>query len=300
MITVPTVFVLGAGASQPYEFPSGNDLRLHIFERYASVQGRANIVINTTPFGRAEIDRFIVALRFSGFRSVDAFLERRPEFMDIGKAMMGIELLHDEVHETLWRNDSNWLTHLFGAMVGNSLEEFADNKVSFITFNYDRTIEHFLFVSLKNAFGRSEDETAAVVRKIPIVHLHGKLGHLPWQNQKTMIEYGDNQIDARKMQIVTSQIKVVHEELTDGRDSDFAEAKDLLGKAIKVYLMGFGFGTRNVQRLGLSDLTPTLFIGTGFGMTQREISSCQVMCNNRLFLHAAPCLDFLRAYADLS
>jgi len=220
--------------------------------------------------------------------------------MEIGKAIMGIELLHGEVHERLWQNADNWLTHLYGAMVGNSLEEFGENNVAFVTFNYDRTVEHFLYVSLLNSFGRSGDDTAAALGKIPIVHLHGRLGHLPWQGQEaTAIDFGDNQLDVRKMEIVKREIKVVHEELTDGRDKDFAQAQELLGQARRVYLLGFGFGLRNVQRLALIDLAPHTFLGTAYGMTQRESSNCRMMSGGKIQLYEHQCLEFLREVAEL-
>jgi hypothetical protein len=212
LIREPTVFVLGAGASEPYGLPLGPELRSNILQHYNSDAGLTVHLFNTTPFVRHQIDSFVTALRYSGLSSVDAFLERRPEFMDIGKALMGIELLHGEVHDRLWQPANNWLAYLYGYMVGGSLEEFSQNKVSFVTFNYDRCVEHFLFVSLKNSFGRPDEETAQVVKKFNVVHLHGRLGHLPWQAGKSAIEFGDNQIDVRKMNIVTKEIKVVHED----------------------------------------------------------------------------------------
>jgi len=66
--------------------------------------------------------------------------------------------------------------YLYGGMVGSSLEEFAENRVSFVTFNYDRSVEQFLFTSLKNTFGRPDGNTSQVLQKVPIVHLHGRLG----------------------------------------------------------------------------------------------------------------------------
>jgi hypothetical protein len=301
LITQPTVFVIGAGASQPFGLPLGGELRVNILDRYNRDEGRALVLTNTTPFGRGQIDHFVNALRFSGLSSVDSFLERRPEFMEIGKAMMGIELLHGEEHEQLWRSSNNWLTYLYGHMIGNSLDEFANNKVAFVTFNYDRCIEHFFFVSLKNSFGRSDEETAQVARKIKVVHLHGRLGHLPWQEGNTPIEFGDNQIDVRKMNIVTKEIKVVHEDHTaDGRDADFDLAHVMLAHAHRVYLLGFGFGARNVQRIKLDVLTPRVFDGTAYGFTDRELRGCRELCGGRVQLHGYQCLDFMRQFVDFS
>jgi len=300
LIVAPTVFVLGAGASEPYGLPLGSQLRLDILAKYNSDVGRAVDLLNTAPFVRKDINAFVEALKYSGLSSVDAFLERRPEFMDIGKAMMGIELLHGEVHERLWQPDDNWLTYLFGNMIGSSLEEFANNNVSFVTFNYDRCVEQFLYVSLSNAFGRASEDTAAVVGRIPIVHLHGRLGHLPWQSGNSAIAFGDNQIDPHKMNIVMKEIKVVHEELTDGRDKDFAQAKKLLAGARRVYLMGFGFGSRNVQRLGLGQLQPEAYQGTAYGLTGKEIDGCRTLCGGLIGLHPFRTLDLMRQVVDFN
>jgi hypothetical protein len=299
LIREPTVFVLGAGASEPYGLPLGGTLKTYILERYNSDVGQTVHLTNTTVFGRAQIDSFVNALRFSGLTSVDAFLERRPEFMEIGKAMMGIELLQGEVHERLWQAENNWLSYLYGYMVGSSLEEFSSNKVAFITFNYDRCVEHFLFTSLKNSFGRSEQETAAIVKKFNVVHLHGRLGHLPWQEGKTPIEFGDNQIDVRKMKIVSNEIKVIHEDHNlDGRDADFRLAEVILANARRVYLMGFGFGARNVQRLKLETITPLLFEGTAYKLTDRERSDCRALSGGKVNLRPCQCLEFIREYAE--
>jgi hypothetical protein len=221
--------------------------------------------------------------------------------MEIGKAAMAIELLHGEVHDTLWVSNNNWLTYLYGQMIGSSLEEFAKNKVAFVTFNYDRCIEHFLFISLKNSFGKSDEETAAVASKIKVVHLHGRLGHLPWQEGRTPIAFGDNQIDLRKMQIVANEIKVVHEDhKLDGRDADFDLAHVMLVSAQRVYLLGFGFGARNVERIKLEALTPLTFDGTAYGLTDRELNDCRTLCGGQVNLHRFQCLDFMRQFVNFT
>jgi hypothetical protein len=297
----PTVFVLGAGASEPYGLPLGGTLRTNILERYRDDAARTMHIFNTTPFDRNQLDRFVNSLRYSGLLSVDAFLERQPKFMEIGKSIMGIELLHAEVHERLWQVDENWLTYLYGHMIGNSLEDFANNKVAFITFNYDRCIEHFFFISLKNSFGKSDEETARIAEKIQVVHLHGKLGHLPWQKGQNAIEFGDNQIDIRKMEIVTNEIKVMHEDHTlDGRDAEFNLAHAMLTNARRVYLMGFGFGARNVQRLKLDMLKPHVFEGTALGLTQKELGECRLLCGGKVHLQPMDCLQLMRQRVDFN
>jgi hypothetical protein len=192
VLAFKTVFVLGAGASQPYGLPLGGELyNLVLSEFKQGGPNRAHLT-NTTPHNETDIDDFIAALRHSGLYSVDAFLERRPEFMDIGKSATAVLLVQKENREALWGGADNWLQYLYNRMIGSSLDEFTRNQVSFVTFNYDRTVEMFLATSLANAFGKSIEEVAPVLNEIPIIHLHGRLGYLPWQNAEEGRPYNGN------------------------------------------------------------------------------------------------------------
>jgi|HubBroStandDraft_6_1064221.scaffolds.fasta_scaffold4424063_1 hypothetical protein len=45
-------------------------------------------------------------------------------------------------------------------------------------------------MALKNSHNKSDDSVAETLSKIEIVHLHGRLGYLPWQKQAGR-PYGD-------------------------------------------------------------------------------------------------------------
>jgi hypothetical protein len=98
-----------------------------------------------------------------------------------------------------------------------------------------------------------------------------------------------------------NEIKVVHEDITDGRDKDFAQAKQLLDEAKRVYLLGFGFGARNVERLGLANVRAETYRGTTFGMTIKETQQYKSLCGGRIDLNTNyGCLDFLRNFAEIN
>jgi hypothetical protein len=132
----------------------------------------------------------------------------------------------------------NWMLYLYGRMSSDSFDEFNANDVAFVTFNYDRSLEHFLCTSLANSYGRSIEDSAKELKEIPIIHLHGRLGYLPWED-KNGRSFGDRTIDSRVVDMCVKEMRVVHEDITD-RDADFSEAKRLLKEAKRVYLMGFG------------------------------------------------------------
>jgi len=108
MITKPTVFVFGAGASMPYGFPSGRQL---VEQIYCTALGnfketsnnkwinsglisapRIREILNDM-YGASEVGKFGKALRLSQQISIDAFLEHRAEFTDIGKLTIALFIL---------------------------------------------------------------------------------------------------------------------------------------------------------------------------------------------------------------
>jgi hypothetical protein len=298
LIWKKTVFVLGAGASNPFGLPLGSELFRNVVANFVEGRDRRATLLENSVFLDGQLNQFITDLRYSGLTSVDAFLERRPEYMDIGKAVMAVELISCENPKKLWEAGGNWMIYLYNHMIGNSLEEFSHNKVSFITFNYDRSLEQFLATALSNSFGKSLEECSVRLEPIDIIHLHGRLGYLPWQNAGRSRGYNDT-IDKRILDICMNEIKVVHEDIKD-RDADFTTAKVLLSKAERVYLLGFGFGARNVERLGLVEFQPGQCAGTAYGMTGKEAAQCKALCGNRPTLFdSLLALEFLRTVAVL-
>jgi hypothetical protein len=95
MITTPTVFVLGAGASVDFDFPVGKAL---VNQVVANLRGSTTLRdhVLATGFSLTDAQDFTNALRFSAEVSIDAFFEKRPTFMNIGKAAMAAELINCE------------------------------------------------------------------------------------------------------------------------------------------------------------------------------------------------------------
>lgn len=74
MISTQTTLVLGAGASNPYGFPLGSELRTELCSIYQDMHGI------TWPFSTEQIDNFKVTFKNSSVDSIDRFLSLRPEF----------------------------------------------------------------------------------------------------------------------------------------------------------------------------------------------------------------------------
>ncbi len=264
MINTNTVLVLGAGASIPFGFPSGIKLKDKIC---GFVVGRREYNFLKDSYTEAEIQKFMHEMVRSPDYSVDQFLEHRPEYLEIGKRSIALALLPHErtvrlfedwaalrsgsVTELGSEDGNNWYQYLFSRLM-TTFDKFGDNSLSVITFNYDRSLEHYLFTSLKNKYSNKTDsECAAQLDKIPIIHVHGKLGQLPWeQSGISVVPYDASAEPGRTGRQyacqAASHIKIIHEK--DVADA-FGGAHDLLRNATRIYFLGFGFNKTNVLRL---------------------------------------------------
>ena len=164
MITEKTVLITGAGASVPYDYPAGESLVKLICEGLGAYHGS---LTNSTKrlidlgFGAEIVLGFVDALRKSGRLSVDAFLEHRTEFIEIGKCAIAQQLIRQEYPEKLFSVDSseNWYQYLFNKM-STSFEDLSANELSIVTFNYDRSLEHYLHTAIMNAYGVDDAKAA--------------------------------------------------------------------------------------------------------------------------------------------
>ena len=298
-----TVFVLGAGSSAVFDFPLGQTLCQMVCDHFEFPGLSGDLgqrFRDCTDFGENELRRFGDELFMSAQPSVDAFLEHRPEFLDIGKAAMAVILVSRETPDNLWSfEDANWMRYMFSRL-NAPFESFHEIPVSFITFNYDRSLEYFLCTTLQYRYGKTEAECAAVLERIPIIHLHGRLGYLPWEKGEGRRSY-DDVLNREVMDICIKNIKVVHEDPKDGRDKDFERAYELMQNAEAIYYLGFGYGPVNLGRLKVRDLGNKLTYGTGKGLTQKECADASRLVGGPAKLNPQPgmdCIELLRNHVD--
>jgi hypothetical protein len=284
-----TVFVLGAGASAPFDYPLGRRLVTEILD-YNPAPGTANA------FDLRQHEQFKTALLQSAANSVDMFLERNERFVDIGRLAIARALIQYERTQTLWldvepepanlvanvtRPRDNWYKYLFNRLVsGVPFEKVREWPIAFITFNYDRSLEQFLFMSVKAFYGQSDDQTKDALKDIPFIHLHGHLGLLPWQNKEGQIarEYSET-ASAGQIVAASKQIQIVHQAVPDS--DEFNLARQLLSAADQIYVLGFGYNRTNIERLGLEKgKTAVDPLGTWVGLTTAEKASIKTKgCN---------------------
>lgn len=304
MITIPTVLILGAGASAPYKFPVGSELLATICTDVAN-EGKHLCRQLVELAGRQvdELNAFSQALQLSGQQSVDTFLEKRPEFLGVGKEAISCALVPRECDpKTLFRLPDSWYRHLFNKMDVRSLEEFKANKINFITFNYDRSLEHFLFTTLKNSYNQSDEDTAKALQAISIVHVYGQLGKHPCIDREGR-PYGKALADKDDLSRCAGEIKLFPEK--EVSVDMFSPAHTLLEKAERVAFLGFGYNRTNLERLQLNRMSEAVksFLGTSLGLFKHEkaaiIETIEELSKRPIDLYNVDILEFLRNRLDL-
>ena len=299
MITTPTVLVLGAGASVPYGFPSGLRLLEEIDTSLKNVNHPWWNIVEHLEIPREDVSYFLQELLLSGQPSVDAFLEQRSEFLKVGKLVIALAIASHENQKGLTNlsvRDYGFYHYLFSKL-NASRETFGENSLSIITFNYDRSIEQLLYLCIKHSWNISDEECVDRLSNIPIIHVHGSLGLLPWQGDNSRAysrEYTPEEIKFSSEQIIV---------ISEGQETsaEFRDALSLMEKAQRIYFLGFGYDSTNLKRLGISKLLENkIKQGTSLNMGPVDIQQVERNWGIKLPDRTMGSLEFLRTYALLS
>jgi len=305
MFTKETVFVLGAGASWHYGYPTGEVLVLDVLNcarRYADycrnrVQAGVNIddapgfvkdgwkqgnigdIISRWGAQEARARELVSTLEEIDPLVIDYFLGWNDRLHDIGRLMIAAALLERETGprgsnynrthaarygQSLLAGKDHWLRFVVHQLlVGiQRPEQLADNTVTFITFNYDLSLERSLrraLTAVGMLDGKQIDEFFSDGR---IVHVYGTLAA---NTVVTQDEYAAlsgsfqgagvvHKIAAanaliEKWYLAAQNINVIDpHEKTKG--DVVADAQKLISKSEQIYFLGFGFDDENLKRLG--------------------------------------------------
>ncbi len=232
--------------------------------------------------------KFAEALRRSGSYSLDAFVETRREFLGECKLAIAATLIPLEQDRILFETaktgpneTGDWYRYLSNRLHDN-IGIGRKGRLTILTYNYDRSIEHYLHVTLCNALGLDELKSHTEMEGLEIVHLHGSLGALPWQNNSGEVysrEYTSS-CDFEAVKKAADQIKIIHENQDD--TLEYLLALERLSQAERICFFGFGFHRTNVRRLtknkwhhaskrfGFRDIR-----GTSCGLTPAERNECE-------------------------
>lgn len=274
-------FVLGAGASFEVAMPTGHELKAKIASSLSFktdpigrlTGGRDQIRKALYDLGqrqgatRSLHDYHKAAIRICAGMpqapSIDNFIDSHRDnttIAEVGKLAIASEIITAERRSALYVDPANiyntinftnvadtWFNAFFQLITLNAQESDLPSrfkKVKIVTFNYDRTLEHFLFHSIQNYYGCSPDRAAKILSHLIIHHPYGQVGSLPWQNPGTNLPFG-GEMDSSTLIRVAETLRT----FTEGteQDSQITKIRASIFNAETVTFLGFAYHELNLQ-----------------------------------------------------
>lgn len=230
-----TVFFLGAGASHTYGFPLGSELHEAIINDFGS---ELSGLIENLGLNNVQFKKFQENLKYTDHKTIDTFLEHKSNFREIGSYAIAYTILKRENHDSLLK-EKGWYYGLYDALNFDD-PETSTNKLSIISLNYDRSLEHYL--SKKIEYNGSYDLRVVANTKfsrIKFLHPHGMLGKYP------NVKYGASPLNLGTLKSAASNIKIVTDKIEDTKQ--FKTVKQTIINAKNIIFLGFGYDDRLIN-----------------------------------------------------
>ena len=253
----------------PYGYPSGAALRQQLIN-----ERLFRHIVEKGVLSANDVQAFCEVFRYSGMASIDAFLSRRGSdttetngatFEAVGKVGIALALreyasfgglFHRWIDAAANRidGDDNWYEYLWSRLTDgvakNGIAQFGDNQLTIITFNYDTSLEQYLFTALKNSYGLSDKIALELLQKIPIIHMYGRLmfDRSDATPSQTLYGMGGKELitlDAMRFRVI-DEMRVDDGDLRKTCFQHFLYAR-------RIVFLGFSFDLVNVNRLQIAN-----------------------------------------------
>ncbi|MBV9993195.1 MAG: hypothetical protein JOZ72_18120 [Alphaproteobacteria bacterium] len=315
MFNTPTVFILGAGASWHYGYPTGEGLVRKVVEkadaaaRYFDFRAISDDdllpdFLQQRAGGAKRAERWQAVAneaRMLGRRLkqanptlIDYFLRQNADLHEIGKLVVAMVIFdceialgreranpnHRERQQLMIRRgqlpvgssldptafEDDWLRFVLYKLTSRC-EESADllrNEVTFVTFNYDTSLEQRLIDGLRSVSLFQKADIDEFLRGDRVLHVYGKVRSTidpPWEQVSTAFLHSSNDRSSAEVQQAIGRchqaslgIRTVDgpEKVSD--EAVLGAASKAVAKARKLFILGYGFDQSNSERIGLTSL----------------------------------------------
>ena len=313
MITTPTTFVIGAGASTDYGLPTSVHLR-QAAHKLNPEQSAYQLILKAKLCTPKQLNEILEDLRNQGTSSIDEFLFARQAdeiTMKVGRALiallLGRHFPNVRSPDALRGSPQDWLGYIIDKMQSGAPNCIAfvkgNAEVRFVTFNFDSNIEDRLEKAIRNLYqGTNKTELQSAVDAIrrQIIHVHGRLPHPPGSPlpEHDFNDWGEWTAWLKSAQ---SEIRVVMDEI----DANIlADALEAVQRSNILCFLGFAYASDNLAKLGLphalhlglnGQKVYRDIYGTAYRMGKGEIASVMdKLAGAELGDGSERCLGFLR------
>ena len=308
MFTRNTVFILGAGSNFDYGFYLSEDLKAFIANKFIGnyseyLKQNGSYSNEHIEFMPTDADKIRTIINSSTHTNIDHLLGMHPQLEKIGKFAIIDAILCGEGNSISFSNQILYLK-LFdmmkqGIFTAAQAPNILQNKVSFITFNYDRSLEMFFYNQLTNfADWSSSNLTVKDVfdQLIQIYHVYGSLGS-PFQGSNDYLPYGQ-----RPNLDILSQSSYHIDVIYGSKSIRYQNTiESLLQNADAIFFLGFGYDNDNLKILKLPQIVKpkSLIYGSGIKLSPEKRNAMNSLFSNhgQAVNHKAVgnlnCIDFI-------
>ncbi len=310
MFKSKTVFIVGAGASREAGLPTGEQLKDVIASKLnitykvgidptSPDTGDAAIawalVEHVRKKGTGDINSYL----FEAWKirdampqaiSIDNYIDAHstnPGLVLCGKLAIVQSIIKAERKSKLFINDEpgkisdfdhnrvkdTWYLKFFQLLTENVRKEEAHtvfDNLSFIIFNYDRCVEHYLYHALQNYYSMGERDVPEILARLKISHPYGAVGRLPWQNSASVV-FGGRRNNMTLLDIA-ADIRTFTERMED--DATLVTIRNQVQEAETVVFLGFAFHPMNIQLLSPETPSNTKRVfGTCVGISNGDLTT---------------------------
>ncbi|MFC4307615.1 hypothetical protein ACFPN2_00840 [Steroidobacter flavus] len=297
-----TVIVVGAGASQECGLPIGSRLTQDIggllnfsYDGWRRQSGDELIALAINKKTNSVPEYYQAAMDMSKAMplamSIDNYLDAHAGNVQIetcGKFAIVRAILQAESASKLFMGDGRemdffqlkdtWYVAFWRLLAQNKrIDDLAvclDN-ITFVIFNYDRCVEHFLFNSIQTYYRVSREKAAEILQHLKVFHPYGSVGALPWSD-RSGIAYGATP-SPDQLIALAERIKTFTEG-TDPDSSEIGEIRAQFSDATTVLFLGFHYHPQNLELLQPPDTAAhhgldVHYYGTGYGLSDADRDS---------------------------
>ena len=286
MLKSKTLFIIGAGASKAYGFPLGKEL-------YESIHNGDYIKLYTeflqnTDCAKGEkigylntANQLVNIVKSSKYSSIDSLITHIPIFKQQAKEAIALLLLKKEMESRSAffqiADENDWIKYLVHTCKDNILKSCViESDISFITFNYERSLEYFLSKALSKY--TSYKTSHFINNNVSIRHVYGNIGRLEWQIATPVgeLKYGWDYRNCLLSEIQNAIKLMGPERFVDNNEKDNYYQKEII-RAEKIYFLGFSYDKINLKKLGFdealedSKIKEKKIYGTAIGMDEDRI-----------------------------
>jgi hypothetical protein len=298
-----TVFILGAGASWHYGYPTGEALvekiiqKATIVARYLEHSLRVNhterpvyIVEDHKPDADLQTQWQLALKNCQKLKAgleqvnplvIDYYLGWNPDLQKLGRLLIAWVILEcEDAAQEKGRNINrrqgeyrdDWVRFVIHQIAINCKKssDLLGNRVSFVTFNYDLSLEASLHKGLSHIQMFAESDVSKFLSGSRIVHMYGKIrevlhanSKLDWllqgQDPKQFNEFsmGDFHMKFKilldAVYSASKGLRVIDPDDKGSNDTDLTIARTVIADAQRIFILGYGFDENNSERLNLRE-----------------------------------------------